>query len=101
MDSSKNYEKVELFIQCRNLKNLDALSKSDSQCRLYVKNQGQWDFIGKTETRMNNLNPNFRTTFTLDYIFEVQQALKFEIVDVDDQVNSEPIGIVEPQLEQS
>jgi len=98
MDSSKNCDKVELYLACRNLKNLDALSKSDPQIRLYIKKQGKWDFIGKTETRMNNLNPNFRTTFTLDFIFEVQQILKFEVVDFDDSTSSELIGMVETTL---
>jgi len=47
---------------------------------------------------MNNLNPNFRTTFILDFIFEVQQILKFEVVDFDDSNSSEIIGMVETTL---
>ena len=34
---------------------------------------------GKTETVMNNLNPEFVKKFVLSYIFEEQVFLKFEL----------------------
>ena len=32
---------------------------------------------------LNNLNPDFTKTFTIDYYFEREQWIKFEVYDVD------------------
>ena len=61
---------VELFISGRKLKDLDTFSKSDPQCRLYEWKNNQWMKIAQTETIMNNLNPDFKTSFTCAYFFE-------------------------------
>ena len=39
--------------------------------------------LGKTEMINNNLNPDFVKTFTLDFYFEKEQWIKFEVYDVD------------------
>ncbi len=36
---------------------------------------------------LNNLNPDFTKTFVLDYFFEKEQWIKFEVYDVDDSGN--------------
>jgi len=95
---SGDYEKVELYISARKLKNLDTFSKSDPQVRLFVQNKGQWVAAGKTEVIKDNLNPNFSTTFTLDFIFEIQQPLRFQVVDVDGPTSFDEIGVVECPL---
>jgi len=61
-----------LSISCRNLKNLDALSKSDPLCEVYIKDRSttNWSLIGKTEKINNNLNPDFSTIIYCDYYFE-------------------------------
>jgi hypothetical protein len=33
----------------------------------------------RTELIWDNLNPNFAKTFIIDYFFEVQQHIKFEV----------------------
>ena len=52
---------VEIFVSCRDLKNLDTFSKSDPIVKIFMKNEKtkQWMPIGETERVMNNLNPNF------------------------------------------
>ena len=50
---------VNLHISGRKLKNMDTFSKSDPQCRLYEKKDGQWIKICQTEIINNNLNPDF------------------------------------------
>lgn len=53
--------------------------------------------LGQTETINNNLNPNFKRTFTLNYLFEARQDIVFEVYDEDDQknqVNDDFIGRV-------
>ena len=44
--------KVDLYIQCRKLKDLDTFSKSDPQVRVYMKDSpaaATWKKIGETE----------------------------------------------------
>ena len=41
--------------------------------------------IDKTEIIWDNLNPDFSKSFVLDYIFEVTQTFKIEVVDIDDE----------------
>ena len=49
--------KLELFIQCTDLVQLDTFSKSDPMCVLYVKRLGQWMEYGRTESIPNCLHP--------------------------------------------
>jgi len=76
---------VEIAIACRNLPDMDVLSKSDPMCVVYVKQfaSEHWREIGRTEVIKNTLNPDFVRKFVMDYFFEEQQKLKFEIYDVD------------------
>lgn len=77
-------QKVELKISCRNLLDMDFFSKSDPFVVVYNKPQsGNWREIGRTETIMDNLNPDFVKSFILDYFFEEQQLLKFDVYDLD------------------
>ena len=64
---------------------MDVLSKSDPECFVYIRDNKNKNYtlIGKTETVNNNLNPDFTKHFTLDYFFEREQFLKFEVYDVD------------------
>ena len=87
--SDQNLKKIELSISCRKLKNMDFFSKSDPFVILYIKHlhTKQWVNMGRTETIQDNLNPNFKKTFLVDYIFEVKQECKIEVLD-DDGGNS-------------
>ncbi|XP_019852495.1 PREDICTED: copine-9-like isoform X2 [Amphimedon queenslandica] len=79
------YSKVELSIECTNLKDLDTFSKSDPAVFLFQKKGREWIKLGRTELIENNLNPKFATTFTLKYHFEEIQDLKFIVYDIDDK----------------
>ena len=67
---------------------LDVFTVSDPVVHVYMKNSSKDNYflVGKTEEIDNNLNPDFTTTFTLDYHFEKQQYLKFCVYDVDSKV---------------
>ena len=52
--------KVEMFIECTDLVQLDTFSRTDSVCVLYVKKLGQWTEYGRTESIPNNLHPKVR-----------------------------------------
>jgi hypothetical protein len=93
-------QKVELFISCRKLKNMDVFSKSDPICRIYEWNvkANQWAKIGQTERIDNNLNPDFKKQIEATYAFERHQKLKFEVVDDDGNNEFEMIGTVETTM---
>ena len=69
-------ERVELFIACG-----DA-TKSDTFCAVYLKHSRAKDFelLDKTEVINGYQNPTRWTTkFRLDYFFEEEQTLKFDV----------------------
>lgn len=76
---------VEISVQCRNLADLDVLSKSDPMCVMFMKDikTNTYYELGRTETLDNQLNPDFATKFTVTYYFEELQSIKFELYDVD------------------
>ncbi|XP_072306590.1 copine-3-like isoform X1 [Eucyclogobius newberryi] len=81
--------KVSLSVSCENLLDMDAFSKSDPLCVLYVSTSGaQWCEIGRTEKIMNCLSPKFSKSFVVDYFFEMVQKLKFEVYDIDNENSS-------------
>uniref|UniRef100_A0A8C6T580 Copine-3 n=1 Tax=Neogobius melanostomus TaxID=47308 RepID=A0A8C6T580_9GOBI len=81
--------KVSLSVSCEHLMDMDAFSKSDPLCVLYISTSGaQWCEIGRTEKIMNCLNPKFAKSFTVDYYFEMVQKLKFEVYDIDSENSS-------------
>ena len=88
-------DQVELYISGRNLQDLDFFSKSDPLCILSEYNDSikKWVKLGQTEQVPNNLNPDFKTRFTLNYFYERDQRLKFEMVDVDNVGNYDLIGV--------
>ena len=78
---------------------LDTFSKSDPIIHVFLKDgkAKQYSLIGKTEMILNNLNPDFTKTFTIDYYFEKEQWIKFEVYDVD-ETELEHIGDCETTL---
>ena len=95
-------QKVNLFVSGRKLKNLDTFSKSDPICILFEQRDGDWKMIGRTECIENTLNPDFETSFTVDYYFEKAQNFRFVMIDGDgvytDTSDYDEIGSVEVQM---
>ena len=93
-------QKVELFISCRKLKNLDVFSKSDPICRIYEFNERakSWVKVGQTERIDNNLNPDFKTPIPFTYSFERHQRMKLVLEDDDGNNQFELIGAVETTM---
>lgn len=63
-------EKIELSISCRKLISLDTFSKSDPFVKIWLLEENEEKFLGRTETFSNNDCPNFETKFTFDFMFE-------------------------------
>ena len=72
MEATQTPHKVQIYVKCRDLADLDFTDKSDPYAVLYLKadKDKKWSYIGKTETRMNDLNPTFMTPFVINYQFE-------------------------------
>ena len=87
-------DKVELFLSCRKLKNMDILSLTDPQILLYIDKNGKWTQFSETEAIDDNLNPDFAKTIIIDFHFEIKQKLRFEIIDIDGPNKSNFIGEV-------
>jgi Ca2+-dependent lipid-binding protein len=90
-------------VSARGLFDMDVFSKSDPYVKVYFKRVPNQPFVllGRTETIDNNLNPNFKKSFMVDFIFEARQELKFEVMDEDDKLDSKNddfIGSVETTL---
>jgi hypothetical protein len=85
--------KVELFFSCRSLPNLDTLSKTDCQLKIFQGTiQGGWVESGRTEIINDNLNPDFAKSIVTDYIFEQTQKFRVDAIDDDGNGKFETIG---------
>ena len=60
--ASDDFQKIEIFLACRKLKDLDVFSKSDPRVVAYLDNGKGFVKIGQTEMIKNNLDPNFTTS---------------------------------------
>ncbi|CAL8074659.1 unnamed protein product [Orchesella dallaii] len=77
---------IELTISARSLLNLDQVTQSDPLCVAYIQDSTtswEWVELGRTETIFNNLNPEWKTKFIVDYRFEERQMLALMIYDKD------------------
>ena len=77
---------VSIHISCHKLADMDYFSKSDPVCVVYMKQSKRdlhWVKLGETEQINNNLDPIFVKSFEINYYFEKEQMLKFEVHDVD------------------
>ena len=98
VDSTNLSMRVELFIAGRKLKDLDAFSKSDPQCRVFEMINNSWVLRGSTEQIKNNLNPDFTQKITINYFFEKMQKLKFEMIDGDGAGEYDVVGDIETTM---
>ncbi|CDW84094.1 copine family protein [Stylonychia lemnae] len=76
--------KVQLFIQCRNLRDEDNETMCNPQCCLSWKPDNieqVWQLLDKTDAKINESNPQFEKPFQLDFQFDKIQPLKFTIQD--------------------
>lgn len=75
---------IEISISARNLLNADLTSKSDPFCIVKMRDhRGFFVEVGNTEIIDDNLNPEWVKKVVVDYSFETEQELRFEVWDYD------------------
>ena len=88
-DASSLKHKVELFIATRDLVRLDVLSESDPFCVVSLRDSSQvgnnFIEIGRTEVIWDKRDAEFETIIPIDYYFEREQLLRFDVYDCDDK----------------
>ncbi len=83
---------VELFISARGLEDKDWIGKSDPLVKVYELINNEYVQIGQTEQIKDNLNPDFKTTITMKFVFETKQPLKFAVFDEDGKNSEQSLG---------
>lgn len=94
-------EQMEIYLSARNLKKMDIMSNTDCKMLLFSKQPNNaLTLIGETETINNNLNPNFTTSFCIDFYFERHQFFQVQCLDVENKSETkyEEMGIFEFEL---
>mmetsp|Transcript_807 Transcript_807/g.1443 ORF Transcript_807/g.1443 Transcript_807/m.1443 type:complete len:131 (-) Transcript_807:57-449(-) len=76
---------------------MDLTSLTDPMVKVWLREEKNpdWTFHGQTEIIKNNLDPDFKESFTLSYYFEKQQLIKFEVYNEDNDNQFEIVGIHE------
>ena len=93
VQANDNSMQVKLFVSARNLKDKDLIGKSDPQCLLFEKTiDSDWQLLGKTEKVKDNFNPDFSTSFTVSFRFELEQQMRFVIIDGDEGGEYDELG---------
>eukprot|EP00043_Microstomoeca_roanoka_P010274 m.97645 g.97645 ORF g.97645 m.97645 type:complete len:520 (+) comp14838_c0_seq2:31-1590(+) len=78
------HTRLQLHIQCSDLRKSDAFSKSDPFVVLFAKAPGgSLKEIGRTEVQKNQSSPKFANAIDIDYYFESVQDLRFAVYDED------------------
>ena len=77
-------QQVKLSFSCKDLPNMDVMSRSDPFCILYKMVNKRWQKIDRTEVIHDNLNPEFVKKIVAEFYFERQEKFKVEVYDVDD-----------------
>lgn len=92
--------KVELTLSCKNLVNMDIVTKSDPYCIVSMKESWQQKYaeITRTETIIDSLNPEWVTKVIVSYNFETLQDMKFQVRDEDLVGTYDSLGYFETTL---
>lgn len=87
---------VQIFVSATNLKNLDFFTLSDPQCSLKSKSMtidyAPFKHVGDTEVIDNHLSPCWIKHFTINYIFEKDKELWFQVFNFNTKNDRDLIG---------
>lgn len=100
VDLKPDLMKIQLFISCRKLMDVETFSKSDPFVEVHYRTRETESVkLGQTEVIWDNLNPDYVKSFILDYYFEEQQYLEFKVFDANMEQNQEVKGLAIGQAE--
>jgi hypothetical protein len=85
---------VTLHISCKKLRCVEYDgTDNDSYVIVYAREEGHPEVqIGRTETKNNTSNPNFETSVDVNYWFEKEQFLRFEVMNANSSLKDNLIG---------
>ena len=97
-------QEVELFVEGKDLVDLDFFSVSDPICTLKTRESNlkhaTWQFIDETEVIDNNLNPKWIKHFSVKFIFVRDIDLSFQVWNYNGPESRDLIGECELNLSQ-
>lgn len=88
-------DKIQLYFACRELVDLDKITKTDPFLVIYEKRSGRWEKLLQTQVIYNELNPEFPERVTVDFYFEEIQPFKVEVFHHNSATDLVYIGEVE------
>ena len=76
-------QKIELWISLRGIFDSNGLQEVDPYVKVYFKKTPDEHFskIGQTEVVKNSVTPDFSSSFMLEFLFYINQEIKFEAFD--------------------
>jgi hypothetical protein len=79
-----------MFLSGRTVEDLDIFSKSDPFVVISDRStpDEEWSELGRTEIIWNNLNPDWTTSFELDFHFAEQRYLQFKVYNANDAIGT-------------
>nr|CAJ2476277.1 unnamed protein product [Leishmania braziliensis] len=86
---------VQVYFKCAHLLDKDITSKSDPYAMLFETTDGGKVCVGRTEVIKNNLNPDFKTSISVNYYFEIRQTMRVEVWDSDKHKSDDLLGVAE------
>ena len=92
---------VTLHFACKKLPNLDGrFSLTDAYILVSVREEGEadWVSVGRTETVTDDLDPVFKDVVTINYWFEKEQYVKFEVMNENSLTESDIVGFAETSV---
>lgn len=88
--NDSNVERCTFKVSCRALPNNDILSKSDPLAAVYVKLNGKYSLKDHTEHMVNNHDPDFADTVSVEFVPGIAGELRICLFDVDANENIDP-----------
>jgi hypothetical protein len=75
---------IRLYLSCHNLPKIGAFAgEVDPRCDVYLVENSREEYVGSTETKLNDPNPTFMVCVNTGFYFERQQLLKIKVMSKD------------------
>lgn len=95
-------ERISLFFSCRHLKKTESQNNKEFMVQLKtLVSKDVWLTLGHTESIKSDSSLDFATTFNLNFVFEIRQKLKAELMEVNKSETGKTIIVNKLNRQQS